>query len=204
MKRAFTLIELLVTIVLFSLLLIIALYSFSFMSLNIKSINNTNPKDAIYYHELRNAISSIYPYVDVDINEQNRYKSVHYFFNGKEKECYFITSSAFFFKKLVLSHIYFKEKSLWYEEGIIFDKNIDYKKLYSIPMTHRVKIIDNINRISFSYIYLSEVLKELNDKLPSLITINIFKGKEKKNYSFAIKSDNTLRLGLIQEKRAGF
>lgn len=204
MKMAFTLIELLVTIILFSLLLVVALYSFRFASLDIKSINNTNPKEAIYYHELRNAISSIYPYVDIDDKEQNRYKSVHYFFKGSDKECFFITSRGVFFRELVIGHLYYKYKSLWYEEGVIFDENIDYKRLYSIPMIHKVKIIENIKEVRFSYVYTSKVVKELTNQLPSLITIDMFKGEVHKSYYFALNINNTLRLGLIQERRAGF
>lgn len=204
MKMAFTLVELLVTIVLFSLLLVVALYSFRFASLDIKNINNTNPKEAIYYNKLRDVIASIYPYVDVDAKEKNRYKSVHYFFKGNDKECFFVSSSGIFFGELVKGHLYYKDKSLWYEEGVIFDKNIDYKRLDSIPMLHRVKIIDNIKELSFSYLFSSKVIQKLNNQFPSLITIDMVKGEEKKKYSFAIKSHNTLILGLIQEKRVGF
>ncbi len=204
MKKAFTLIELLVTIVLFSLLLVVALYSFRFASLNIKNVNNTNPKEAIYYNKLRDAISSIYPYIDVDPKEENRYISVHYFFKGDKKECFFITSSGFFFKELVISHLYFKDKALWYEEGIIFDKNIDYKHLETIPFRHQVMLLDNLDNISLFYISLNKRVKELKNIIPTLITIEIVKGEEKKRYSFAIESDNTLRLGMVQEERAGF
>lgn len=204
MKKAFTLVELLVTIVLFSLLLVVALYSFRFASLDIKNVNNTNPKEAIYYHKLRDAISSIYPYVDVDPKEKNRYMAVHYFFNGREKECFFITSSGFFFKELVMSHLYYKDKRLWYEEGIIFNKSINYKKLETIPFTHRVMLLDNIDKLSLSYLSVNKIVKELKNTLPSLITIETVKGEEKKKYLFALQADNTLKLGQIQEERAGF
>ncbi len=204
MKKAFTLVELLVTIVLFSLLLVVALYSFRFASLDIKNVNNTNPKEAMYYHKLRDSISSIYPYVDVDPKEQNRYMAVHYFFKGEKEECFFITSSGFFFQELVMSHLYYKDKRLWYEEGIIFDKSIDYKNFETIPLTHRVMLLDNIDKLFLSYLSVNKIVKELHNVLPSLITIETFKGEEKKVYSFALQSDNTLKLGLIQEERAGF
>ena len=204
MKKAFTLVELLVTIILFSLLLVVALYSFRFASFDIKNVNNTNPKEAIYYNKLRDAISSIYPYVDVDTQEENRYKAVHYFFKGQKKECFFTTSSGFFFQELVISHLYYKDKALWYEEGIIFDKNIDYKNLETIPLTHRIMIVDDLDKLSFSYLSLEQVVNELNNKLPVLITIEMFIGEEKKIYSFALRSANTLKLETIQEERAGF
>jgi len=204
MKKAFTLVELLVTIVLFSLLLVVALYSFRFASLDIKNVNNTNPREALYYHKLRDAISSIYPYVDVDLKEKNRYKAVHYFFKGEKEECFFITSSGFFFQELVMSHLYYKDKTLWYEEGIIFDKNIDYKNLETIPFTHKIMLLDNIDNLVLLYLSFNKTVKELKNILPTLITIETFKGEEKKSYSFALQSDNTLRLGMIQEERAGF
>jgi len=204
MKKAFTLVELLVTIVLFSLLLVVALYSFRFASFDIKNVNNTNPKEAMYYHKLRDAISSIYPYVDVDAKETNRYMAVHYFFKGAKEECFFITSSGFFFKEIVMGHLYYKDKKLWYEEGIIFDKSIDYKSLETIPLTNRIMLLDNLANLSFSYVFLDQVVTELKNKLPTLITIEIFKGEVKKMYSFALQSDNTLKLGMIQEERANF
>ena len=204
MEKAFTLVELLVTIILFSLLLVVALYSFRFASLDIKNVNNTNPKEAIYYSKLRDAISSIYPYVDVDIKEKDKYKAVHYFFKGQKNECFFITSSGLFFQELVLSHLYFDDKRLWYEEGIIFDKNVDYKNLESISLTHRIMIADNLDKLSFSYVSSNQTVSKLKNILPTLITIEMFKGEDKKNYLFSISSDNTLRLGIIQEERAGF
>ncbi len=204
MNKAFTLIELLVTIVLFSLLLIVALYSFRFASLDIKNVNNTNPKKAIYYHKLRDAISSIYPYIDVDPKEENKYISVHYFFKGEKKECFFITSSGFFFKELAIGHLYYKDKALWYEEGIIFDKGIDYKDLKNIPFTHQIMLLDNLDKLTLSYLSLNNIVTNLRNVIPTLITIETVKKEDKKTYSFAIQSDNTLRLGMVQEERAGF
>jgi hypothetical protein len=172
--------------------------------LDIKNVNNTNPKEAIYYNKLRDAISSIYPYIDIDTKEENKYKAVHYFFKGQKKECFFTTSSGFFFQELVISHLYYEDKRLWYEEGIIFDKNIDYKKLETIPLTHKIIIANDLDKLSFSYLSLNQIVSKLKNKFPTLITIEMFKGEDKRIYSFSLSSRNTLRLGMVQEARAGF
>jgi len=204
MKKAFTLVELLVTIILFSLLLVVALYSFRFASIDIKNVNNTNPKLAIYYHQLRNAISSIYPYIDVDKREPNKRKSVHYFFEGKSDECFFTTSSGLFSRELVIVHLYYKEKKLWYEEGVIFKETINYKELKNILFTHKITILDNLDKFSFSYKLINQEFKVLKYTIPTLISINTIQGKKEKKYIFAIQSNNNQRLELVKEERAGF
>ncbi len=204
-KKAFTLIELLVTIVLFSLLLAVALYSFRFASMDIKSINNTNPQEAIDYYMIRRAIHSLYPLVDIDKNETNQLKAVHYFFNGDKEECSFITDRGVFFNGVVLGHLYFKENQLLYEEGKIFDKGIDYKELYKIPFLHKVSILKNIDKLEFSYLSLDNRLySNYKNNIPISISIKFIQNKKSKKYYFFVGIDNQRRKSTVLQDREGF
>ena len=199
-KKAFTLIELLVTIVLFSLLLGTALYSFRFISINIKNINNTNPKTAIYYSLIRDSIASMYFYVEVDEKTKNPNKKFYHYFEGKKDECFFITSSAFFSRELSMVHLFYSKKKLWYEEGKIFGDEIDYKNLNSIPLNKKLLLLDNVKKLSFTYFINDKKYQTISRKIPDLIQIKIEHLFNKKEYMFSIKSHNSKHLAQTKRK----
>ena len=199
-RKAFTLIELLVSIILFSLLLGTALYSFRFISINMKNINNTNPKRAIYYDLLRNTINSIYFYVEMDEREQDINKKFYHYFQGKKNECFFISSSAFYSRKLSMVHIFYKENALWYEEGEIFGKGIDYMNLKNISLDKKVLIIDDVKSVSFSYFFNKKEHQELFRNIPSLLTIKIEEKFKTRVYTFLIESDNYKHLQQVSSR----
>ena len=203
MKKAFTLIELLVTIVLFSLLLAVALYSFRFASMDIRSINNTNPKNAINYYLIRSAINSIYPYVEIDKNNSSLTKNIHYFFIGDKTETYFITSKGLFFdNNIVLGHLYFLENQLWYEEGKIFGKGINYKELNKIIFSRKILILDNITNLSLFYLSSDKkVYFEYKNKIPLAISIKFTESKKNREYYFFIGMDSEKRLNTVLQSQ---
>lgn len=200
-RSAFTLIELLVTIVLFTLLLATALYSFRFASLDIRNINNTNPQKAIYYDKLRDAISSLYPYVDYNPKEPNIYIAYSHFFEGTAKECYFVSSSGFFYEGLVLSHFFYEEGALWYEEGKVFTPTTDYSNLKSIPFQKKVLIEDAISEFFFLYVSSQGATKELSREIPTFLQLVFEKKSKQKVYSFDIHSNQNSNLARTINRR---
>jgi len=200
MKRSgFTLIELLVTIVLFSLLLVTALYSFRFISINIKNINNTNPQRAMNFDILRKAFNSIYYYINDDPTKVNIDEKLFYYFKGEETLCRFITkSSVFFNRSIVLAQIRYKENKLWYEESIIFDKNIDYRNLDNIEMKKNFLLIKDIEDFHILYNFNGQNSSQLKNKIPQLVSIKFKNKKKEYNYFFYIKSNSIKRLEVIK------
>lgn len=200
-RNAFTLIELLVTIVLFTLLLATALYSFRFASLDIRNINNTNPQKAIYYNKLRDAISSIYPYVHYNNKEPNIYLAYHHFFEGTAKECYFISSSGFFYQDLVLSHFFYKEGDLWYEEGKIFANDVDYTNLKAIPLKKKILLEHDISDFFFLYVSSKGASKELSKEIPTFLQIVFEKNKKRRVYNFNVHTNGSSNLERTLNRR---
>jgi len=198
-KQAFTLIELLVTVVLFSLLLATSLYSFRFISLNIRNINNINPKTAIYYDLLRDTIGSISFYVETDEKERDIRKKSYYFFKGSPTECFFISNSSFYYNNITLGHLIFKDNTLWYEEGRIFRKNVNYMNLNSLLLEKKIIILKNLKNVSFSYVKGNNEYFELKRKIPSLINLKIEDAFKTRIYSFSIKGDNDKHLEKIRK-----
>lgn len=193
-RSAFTLIELLVTIVLFTLLLATALYSFRFASLDIRNINNTNPQQAMYYNKLRDTISSVYPYVHYNNKEPNIYLAYYYYFEGKEAECYFISYSGFFYEGLVLSHLFYKEGELWYEERKVFTNEVDYANLKELSFTQKVLLEHDISGLSFVYVDFQGSSKEMFKKIPTLIQLVFEKNEKQRVYSFTIHTSESSTL----------
>jgi prepilin-type N-terminal cleavage/methylation domain-containing protein len=199
-KTGFTLIELLVTIVLFSLLLVTVLYSFSFLSINIKNINNTNPIKVINYTLLRGTISSIYSYVQSDDIITNIEKSFYYYFIGKQDKCKFITISPIFYDKIAIAELSIINGKLIYREGKIFDKKLDYTHLNTLVLTKELTVIENISEIKFLYYLNGKEYLEINKKIPSLIKIKFIKSRKDKEYLFYIKSNNKEHLNMIKSQ----
>jgi prepilin-type N-terminal cleavage/methylation domain-containing protein len=193
MKYAFTLIELLVSIILFSLLLVTVLYSFSFVSINMRHINNSNPQEAINYDLLRKALNSIYHYVDVDVDS-----NFFYYFKGNKNICRFITSSPMFSEGIGLGELRYENEKLLYFEGKIFDKNIDYTKLDEIPLTKSFTMLKNVKKLKFKYIFNNHEYSEFAKSIPILIKIKFIKNQSEEQYMFNIKSKNSQFLEIIQ------
>jgi len=190
MQKGFTLIELLVTIVLFSLLLITAMYSFSFISLNIRNMNNTNPENAIFYDLLRKSISSMYPYVIFDEKEKDHNKDIYFYFDGKKNKCSYISKSPLYQDRLTLIELSFEKTKLIYKEKIIFKKGSNYKKLNNLPLLKRKVLLENLKGLEFSYKTTHTMRNRLIKRLPSLIKIKLLKNRTTEYYFFFIKTNN--------------
>ncbi len=196
-KQAFTLIELLVTIVLFSLLLVVALYSFRYVSLNIRKINNTNPQMAMKFNFLKDVFSSAYPYIDTDVTKKVGKERYYNYFKGKKESCRFVSSASLFYNEIIIVNLFVENKKLYYSEGKIFAKDIDYKKLDDIKMTKKIKVLDNIEMLSFSYKLNDKIYQHISKKIPDRVRID-FKQKSKTySYIFSVKSKQNIRLNTI-------
>ena len=193
-RYAFTLIELLVTIVLFSLLLVVALYSFRYVSLNIRNINNTNPQTAMTFNLLKDVFSSVYPYIDTDTSKRVGRERYYHYFEGKEKSCRFVSSSSLFYDELIVVHLFLEDEKLYYAEGNIFSKEIDYKNLDAIKLKQKIKVLDNVEMISFSYKLNDKSYKHISRVIPEGIRINFEKRSKKYSYIFSVKSKQNVRL----------
>jgi prepilin-type N-terminal cleavage/methylation domain-containing protein len=193
-RRAFTLIELLVTIVLFSLLLATALYSFRFISINIRHINNTNPQRAMNFNFLKDIFSSTYFYIDTDRNKKKGDKRYFYYFNGDNLSCRFTSNASLFYNELVVAQLTFKDSMLLYKEGKIFTSNSNYQNLNDIELTQKIKILENIEEFSILYTSNGITTSKISRKIPNKITINFKSNKKSYRYFFTVKSTNTIEL----------
>jgi prepilin-type N-terminal cleavage/methylation domain-containing protein len=200
-KNGFTLIELLVTIVLFSLLLATALYSFRFISINIRNINNTNPKKAINYDLLRGAFNSVYYYIDSNSDEIDIDKRLYFYFYGETNKCRFITKSSIFYNRIVIAELSYKDKELWYKESKIFDKKIDYKHLDKIKMDKKFLVLSNIEELKFRYTFNSNESDYLEKKIPNFVAIEFKSNLKDYSYLFYIKSENIENLKRLKFER---
>lgn len=204
MKRAFTLIELLITIVLFSLLLATSLYSFRFISINIRNINNTNPQKAINYDLLRGVFNSIYYYIDNNEKEIDIEKKFYFYFYGERDSCKFITKSPLFSKEISLVKLQYKDNRLLYGESTIFNKNKDYRKLDILRLEKEIVILKNIDNLKFSYKINNKNTKELINEIPELVNIEFKLNSKEYNYSFSIKSKSLNKLKILKFNRKEF
>ena len=197
-KTGFTLIELLVTIILFSLLLATSLYSFRFLPINLRNINNTNPTKVINYALLRGAISFIYSYVQSSNTISNIDENFYYYFVGEHQKCRFITLSPIFFDEIAIGELSVVDNKLIYGESKIYDKGIDYSHLDRLVLPKEFTVIDNISEVKFLYYLNNHALLEINREIPNLIKIAFKQGKQDIVYFFDIQSENRGQLEMIK------
>lgn len=193
-RGAFTLIELLVTIVLFSLLLGVALYSFRYISLNMRTINNTNPQTAMTFNFLKDVFASTYPYIDTNSKKRVGRERYFHYFEGKEKSCRFVSSASLFYDEIIVVSLFIEDKKLYYTEGKIFGTEIDYKNLNLIHLKKKIKVLDNIERLSFSYKLNNKMSHHLSKRIPEGVRMNFQQKSKKYSYIFSIQSKQNIRL----------
>lgn len=201
-RSAFTLIELLITIVLFSLLVATSLYSFRFISINVRDINNHNPKSAINYALLRGAIGSIYPYFKKDKVIDNH--QFFPYFKGDKIGFRFVTNSPLLHKNVSLGELYFKEHKIIYREEEIFKKGMDYGNLNKIKLPRKITIAENISDIKFFYYRNGESRFDIQNEIPNLIKVKFKKFEEEREYIFSVKSNNIGQRNMVEAQYKEF
>jgi len=189
MKKAFTLVEMLVAIILLSLLIGIAVFSFKMQLISIHKTKKTGLTKIIEYTQLKSVLESIKFYVVDDFDVVNRpMKSPHLFFQGNEKSMLFITTNPIFTQKDALVKLQCQNGSLLYKEEPLF-----FKMNYLQPDftdAFRTKIFyKNAQECSFSYKKNDLQKTNIVNSIPDAIEIKI-KGKSVNSHIYSlVKSD---------------
>ena len=200
MRKAFTLVELLVAVVLLTLLIGTALFSYRQVLLNITKAQKSTFNEVLKVHQIRTSIASMQHYVVDDYNQFNQpMKKPHSFFEGKQHYFKYITLNPTFSTIPSLSSFECKDNSLVYTEEVLYGR-IDVNRPNFLEDTPFVVYWEDIQSCQFEYTLQGKVLPELKNKIPTAIKIDFIDSNEKEHTFFTnIKSDYNITYSEIYE-----
>ena len=184
----FTLIELLIALVVFSIMVGLAAYTFRFYIGIAKRVLTPYPEEAVAFANLREAINNVFYYI---CNRKGLASKDDYFvyFYGSEREVKFVTSRTILGNFCSLCRLYEKNNALMLDASPIYSPENNYLS----PMLKnpkRITLITGIKNLRIEYYKKGTLLpEEIKEQIPSLIAIHFIKdGKERSIYC-SVKSD---------------
>ncbi len=193
MKKAFTLVEMLVAIVLITLLIGVAVFSFRMQLLTIHKTKTEAINDVLKYNQIKSAFESIKYYVvqEYDMLHQPMRK-LNYFFHGSEKQALFITNNPVYSNKVSLVKLSCVDNKLIYKEEPLYEY-MDYLQPSFTPNKfHQLGIYDDLEKCEFYYIdEQGGLVRQISNKIPKEIYLKINKNqKDISIYSKIHEDDN--------------
>lgn len=190
MRRGFTLVEMLVAVILLSLLIGVAIFSFRMQLMSIHKTKTEGLDSFREYINLRGSLESIKFYaVDNYDVLGTPMKQIHYYFYGDKKEMNFITTNPLWSQKTSVVKLECKKDTLTYTEEPLF-ADIDYLRP-SIHLASKTNILyKDLQDCFFSYRIASKEKQTIKDRIPDSIRI-LLQSKEKEMLLFVnVKSNN--------------
>ncbi len=196
MKKAFTLVELLVAVVLLTLLIGTALFSYRQVLLNITKAQTNAFNEILKIHQMHTSIESMQHYVVDKYNNFNQpMKKLHVFFVGDENAFKYITLNPTFSTIPSLSSFECKDNSLIYKEEPLY-KRIDVNRPLFLDDTPSIVYWKDIESCKFEYSLHKKTLNSLRDVLPTMVKIEFKESNQKEHLYFTtIKSDYNISYG---------
>jgi len=178
MKKGFTLVEVLVSIILLTLLLSTAMFSFRFFINTVDKLTPSLPKDTMSYTYLNNSLSGIYFYPINTIIDFKKTKI--YFFKHTSTSCTYITTTPVYYDTISVAKIEYKNHKLYYYESKLYTKEQDFKNPKILEDSFSFVLKKDVKDFSIKYVFYHET------QIPKQIYLNIDTTK----WLFAIESNN--------------
>lgn len=198
MKRrryAFTLVEMLVALILISLLIGVALFTFKSQLMMIQKTKTSGIDSVLSYNQLRSSVQSMKYYVVDDYDVFGRdMKHFHFYFDGSKEQMTYITGNPLFSKDIAVAKLMCANKKLIYKEEPLYGK-INFLKPQVLKDSPQITLFKKLSACEFSY-NLAQKTSALNKNIPTSIFIDI-KSQTVLPMYVNIKSDNNITLGII-------
>ena len=193
MKKAFTLVEMLVAIVLITLLIGVAIFSFRMQLLTISKIKTDSIESVLKYNQIKSTLESIKQYVVRDYDMlQKPMDSFHYFFKGTTTSALFISTNPIYTESDALVKLTCIDHKLIYKEEPLF-KRINYLQPDFLPDSHQFTIYKNLDKCSFYYLITQKKLvKKISGKIPMEIYLQLKQDDADISIYSKIKNDDNL------------
>lgn len=194
-RSAFSLIEMLVAVVLLTLLLGVAMFSFRHLLIIFHQMKSSGIDNTIAYHTLRSSMESMKHYVVEEYDRLNQpTKNLYFYFLGDEHRMRFITNSANFSDSTSLVEITCIENSLIYKEEKLYGP-IDFRRPDFSSKYHEKRVYEDLEYCQFNYYTTATPYRpqtQLFSEVPKFVELKMQQANKNLDIFIAIKSDNNL------------
>jgi len=199
MNKGFTLIEILISIIIFSIIIALASYSFSLYANDIKKMINPYPSEAVNVSRLDDALRSVFYFT---ASKENIYGEKHFFvyFYGNNNSMQFITAEPINIKSIAVCKLFLDNGTLKLEESPVYCKFNDYKNPFVTEKCIKdINILNNIEQLDIMYYKNGNKLTSLKEEIPEFIEMKLTNKNDKKfTLLFKVMSNFESKKGITQ------
>ncbi len=187
--------EMLIAVILISLLIGVAMFSFKHLLLTMKKTDFKGINKVLKFNQLRTSIQSIKYYVVDDYDMLNHsMKNIHHYFSGTKMTMRYITSSPIFSEDIAVVKLSCIDESLVYKEEPLYGK-IDFLRPGVLEESRQINIYNDLEVCKFEYFIKDKKFESVANEIPTAINIKIKNNKQKVDLYTNIKSDYNQTLG---------
>lgn len=189
-KKAFTLVEMLVVIVLLTMLIATAVFSYKNMIINLKHTKRDNYKKLFSFYQLRSSVSAmtyyaLYKEEKIELRESDAY---YYFFEGDSSSMRYITTNPIYSKQTSVASLSCYEDTLVYAETLLYDSQ-NYLQPQILDDAQKLVLYQNIEDCKLDYIYEGSEVVSLQNDLPQLVHVSFVEDKKERDYYIKVRSN---------------
>ncbi len=184
----------LVAIVLITLLIGVALFSFRMQLLTVQKTKIEGINNVLKYNQIKSALESIKYYAVRERDMLGRpIKKIHYFFHGTKKQALFITNNPIYSDKVSLVQLTCKNNILAYKEEPLYGYMNYLQPSFNPHKFRQLDIYRGLQKCGFYYIDDKGVLvRQISNKIPKEIYLRISKNKKDISVYSIVKEDDNL------------
>ena len=201
MKKAFTLVEMLVAIILITLLIGVAIFSFRMQLLTIVKVKTDSIESVLKYNQIKSALESIKYYVVQEYDMLHRpIEKFDYFFHGDEQSMLFITNNPIYFDHISLVELSCVKNKLLYKEELLYGK-MDYLQPNFTKNGYKTfTLFNKLEECEFYYVDdKGKLVRKLTAKIPAEIYLKLQKNKQDISIYSKVQEDDNLTAARIYD-----
>lgn len=203
-RRAFTLLEMLIAVLLLTLLVATAVYSFRFVLLNLSKQQFSGINRLLEYTQLRGSIASMrYYVVDNYDSFSNPMNQLHYFFKGNPKQMVYITQNPVFSNSTAVAKVECKDKKLLYTEEPLY-RRIDFTQPKVLKDSSQKVLFSKLLNCEFIYHKNRQTQSQLEETLPDSVEFKLTTKKGALNFYVNIQTDFNVTKAYIENDKHDF
>lgn len=194
----------LIAVLLLTLLIATAVYSFRFVLLNISKQQFSGIDRLLSYTQLRGSLESMRYYVvdnyDMFLNPMNQ---LHYFFKGDQKQMIYITQNPIFSNSTAVAKVECKDKKLLYTEEPLY-KRIDFTQPKVLKDSPQKVLFSKLANCEFVYHKDRQIKSHLEDIIPNSVEVKLTTQKGALNFYVNVKTDFNVTKAYIENDKHDF